>query len=138
VSAYLIDTNVISELLKPAPDPRVVGFLTREADLWLSALTLHERAFGAARVAEPGRRQRLTSWLDAIQSRFRGRWIEIDEAIAEFAGRARGIAASRGKNVTPLDSLIAATAHKRCLTLATRNLRDFEPLEVTTFDPWSG
>ena len=138
MSAYLIDTNVISELVRPAPDPRVVGFLTREADLWLSALTLHELAFGAARVADPQRRQRLTSWLDAIQSRFLGRWIEVDEAIAEFAGRSRGLAASRGRNVTPLDSLIAATAQKRSLTLATRNLRDFDALEVATFDPWSG
>ena len=76
--------------MKPTPDPRVVGFLSREADLWLSALTLHELAYGAARVEEPGRRQRLTSWLDTIQRRFQGRWIEVDEAIAEFAGPRAG------------------------------------------------
>jgi predicted nucleic acid-binding protein len=138
VSAYLVDTNIISELVRPAPEPRVIAFLTREADLWLSALTLHELAFGAARVAEPDRRRRLTSWLDAIRSRFQGRWLEVDEEIAEYAGRARGAAASRGRNVTPLDSLIAATAQKHSLTLATRNLRDFEALAIATFNPWSG
>jgi predicted nucleic acid-binding protein len=137
LSAFLIDTNVVSELVRPAPDPRVLAFLERERDLWLSVLSLHELSYGAARLSDPARRRRLAAWLDSIQLRFKGRWIGVDEGIASQAGRARAEAAAMGRSVTPMDSLIAATASSRSLTLATRNLRDFEAIAVATFDPWS-
>jgi predicted nucleic acid-binding protein len=137
VSAFLIDTNVISELVKPAPDPRVLAFLARERDLWLSVLSLHELSYGAARLSDSDRRRRLNAWLDSIRLRFKGRWIGVDEDIAAQAGRARAEAAAMGRSVTPMDSMIAATASSRSLTLATRNLRDFEAVAVATFDPWS-
>ena len=137
MTAFLVDTNVVSEIVRPAPDQRVLKFLSREDDIWLSVVTLHELSYGAARVLDPIRRERLTAWVASIKSRFKGRLIAVDEAIAELAGRARALAAARGYSVAPLDAFIAATAQNGSMTLATRNLRDFVALDVVTFDPWS-
>jgi toxin FitB len=136
VAAFLLDTNVVSELIKPAPDPRVLKFLAHEGDLWLSVITLHELSYGVSRVVEPERRRRLAAWLGSLKLRFGSRILAIDETTAELAGRDRGHAASQGRIVAPLDALIAATAQLRSLTLATRNTRDFEALDVATVDPW--
>jgi len=137
VTGFLLDTNVLSELVKPAPDARVLAFLERESDLWLSVVTLHELAYGAARIAEAGRRRSLTAWLQAVRARFKNRLLSVDEAIAQSAGQLRGEAARRGRVVTALDSLIAATAAARALSLVTRNVRDFEALDVATLNPWT-
>jgi predicted nucleic acid-binding protein len=80
----------------------------------------------------------LTTWLNEVKVRFKGRVAPIDEAIAESAGQMRGEAARRGRTVGALDSLIAATAASRALSLVTRNVRDFEALDVATLNPWSG
>ena len=136
MTAYLVDTNVVSELVKPEPDGCVLKFLSRESDLWLSVVTLHELAYGVARIAEAGRRHRIAAWLESVKTKFTGRLIIVDEPIAEAAGRARGHAASQGRTVAPLDALIGATAQVRSMTVATRNVRDFEPLDVPVLDPW--
>ena len=70
--------------------------------------------------------------------RFRSRLIGIDRAIAELAGRARGRAMNHGRTVHPLDALIAASAQSRSMTLASRNVRDFNALGVVAFNPWNG
>ena len=137
MTVFLIDTNVVSELVRPAPDPSVLRFLARESDLWLSVVTLHELNFGAARIADVGRRRRLTEWIEFVKARFRGRLIVIDQVIAELAGRARAHAMAQGRSVDPLDALIAASALSRSMTLATRNMRDFVALEVVAFNPWN-
>jgi toxin FitB len=136
LTAFLLDTNVISEIVRPAPEPRVLKFLARESDLWLSVVSLHELSWGAARIGQNGRRRRLSAWIDSIKARFRGRLISIAETIAEIAGRAGGQAALEGRAVAPLDALIAATAVSRSMVLATRNGRDFERLDVSPYDPW--
>jgi toxin FitB len=137
VTAFLLDTNVVSELIRPAPNPGVLRFLSIEGDLWLSVLTLHELAYGAARIPAGARRSQIGGWIEATKSHFAARLIAIDGPIAEWAGRARAEAAASGRVVTPLDSLIGATARLRALTLATRNTRDFEPLGVAAVNPWS-
>jgi toxin FitB len=137
VTAFLLDTNVVSEIVRPAPDPSVLKFLARENDLWLSVITLHELNFGAARIADVGRRHRLTEWIESLKARFRGRLIVIDQVIAELAGRARAHAMAQGRTVDPLDALIAASARSRSMTLATRNMRDFVALDVVAFNPWN-
>ncbi len=136
MTAFLVDTNVLSEIVRPTPDERVLKFLARESDLWISVVSLHELAYGAARIVEAGRRHRLTSWLESIRARFNGRLIVIDEAIAHAAGRARGQALIQGHTISALDALIAASALAHSLTLATRNIRDFESLQVVLIDPW--
>ena len=137
MTAFLLETNVISELVRPAPNPGVFRFLTNEDDLWLSVVTLHELAYGAALIPEAVSRNRIENWIEAMKSRFAGRLIAIDGPIAEWAGRARATAMANGRVITPLDSLIGATAQIRALTLATRNTRDFEPLAVVAVNPWT-
>ena len=63
MTAWLIDTNVLSESIRPRPSPLVQAFLARETDLWLSVMTLHEIAYGAERSSDPVKKQQLLSWL---------------------------------------------------------------------------
>jgi hypothetical protein len=137
VTAFLIDANVVSELVRPSPDQRVMRFLSIERDLWLSVVTLHELTYGAERVKDMLRRHRLTTWIEALKLRFKERLIVTDAAIAEQAGRARANAATQGLTVDPLDALIAATAQLRLMTLVTRNVRDFAAFDVRTYNPWT-
>ena len=134
--SYLLDTNVLSEAVRPKPSQNVLSFLSGETDLWLSVVVLHEIAYGAARVGDRSRQIGLQIWIDSIKVRFKGRIINVDEGIAETAGRLRGLALLRGRTLESLDSLIAATAMARSHTLATRNTRDFESLNVALRDPW--
>lgn len=111
-------------------------FLAVETDLWLSVVTLHELAYGAERAKDLARRHRVAAWIETIKARFKERLIAIDATIAEQAGHARAYAAAQGRVVDPLDALIAATAQMRSLTLATRNVRDFEAFDIAVVDPW--
>ena len=103
MTAFLLDTNVVSELVRPAPNPGVLRFLSNEGDFWLSVITLHELAYGAALIRDSVRRTRIEGWIEAIKSRFAGRLIAIDGPIAEWAGRARAAAAANGRVITPLE-----------------------------------
>ncbi len=137
MTRVLLDTNVLSELVRPKPDPKVQAFVRAQTDPLISALTIHEIVFGAERAPDPARRAKLTAWVAAIQSQFTGRIVDIDTNVAEQAGRLRANAASQGANTDPIDALIAACAIARGATVATRNLRDFAPLGVNLVDPWA-
>lgn len=137
MSGMLLDTNVLSELVRPKPDPKVQAFVRAQTDPLISALTIHEIVFGAERAADPARRTKLIAWVAAIRSQFAGRIVDIDANVAEQAGRLRASAASQGLNTDPVDALIAACAISRSAAIATRNIRDFTPLGVTVVDPWS-
>lgn len=137
MTRVLLDTNVLSELVRPKPDPKVQAFVRAQTDPLISALTIHEIVFGAERAPAPARRAKLTAWVAAIQSQFAGRIVDIDTNVAEQAGRLRANAASQGANTDPIDALIAACAIARGATVATRNLRDFAPLGVNLVDPWA-
>jgi len=132
-----MDTNVLSELVRAKPDPKVQAFVRAQTDPLISALTIHEIVFGAERAPDPARRAKLTVWVAAIQSQFTGRFVGIDTNVAEQAGRLRANAASQGANTDPIDALIAACAIARGATVATRNLHDFAPLGVNLVDPWA-
>jgi predicted nucleic acid-binding protein len=138
MTAFLLDTNVLSEIVKPRPSRNVALFLEREEDLWLSVVTLHEFAYGFARVTEARRRLKLQTWIESVKNQFKDRIIDIDSTIAETAGGLRGVCASQGRALAPLDSLIAATAMVHATALATRNIRDFEHLGMNLLDPWQG
>lgn len=136
MSGMLLDTNVLSELVRPKPDPKVQAFVRAQTDPLISALTIHEIVFGAERAGDPARRAKLIAWVAAIRREFAARIVEIDAEVAEQAGRLRAMAASQGANADPIDALIAACASSRNATLATRNVRDFVALGVNVVDPW--
>ena len=137
MSLVLLDTNVLSELVRPRPDARVQAFVRDQGDPLISVLTIHEIAYGADRAPDPGRRVKLLAWVAAIKGQFAGRIIEIDASIAEQAGRLRVLAESQAAPADPIDALIAACAMARGASIATRNVRDFAAFGVSIIDPWA-
>ena len=134
--SYLIDTNVLSELRRKAPDPRVVAWLQARPrqSLFLSVLTLGEIREGLERVPEPARKQALLDWLEVeLPNYFVGRVLAIDAATADRWGR---LMAEAGRPLPAIDALLAATALRHDLTLVTRNTKDFAGLAVRLINPW--
>lgn len=135
--AYLIDTNVISEVVKPRPSVRVVAWfrsVPRE-DAYLSVLTFGELLFGIERLPDARRREALRQWLETdVKRAFAGRLLHINEAVADRWARLRVEVA---QSTPAVDSLIAATALHHDLRLATRNERDFLRFPgLSVFNPW--
>jgi predicted nucleic acid-binding protein len=140
VSGFLLDTNVISELVRPQPNAGVVEWIesTDEELLFLSVLTLGEIRKGIAALSQPARKARLEAWLSRdLILRFEGRILAIDHAVADRWGQISGSLALKGSPLAVIDGLLAATALHHNLTLVTRNTRDVELTGVPGFDPWS-
>jgi toxin FitB len=136
VSRFVIDSNVVSEIVRPRPEPRVAAFLSERSDLWLSAIVFHELAYGVARLAHSARVEVLNDYIEQMKRRFHGRIVAIDVHLAEVAGRLRGAESKRGRTVPILDSFIAATAIAKEGTLITRNIRHFQGLGFPVANPW--
>jgi toxin FitB len=140
VSGFLLDTNCVSELVSPKPEPRVVEWMEAadETILYLSVLTLGEIRKGVAGLPQGKRRTRLEAWLEVdLQSRFAGRIIPVDAGIADRWGALAAAAKLKGKTVSIIDGLLAATALHHNLTVVSRNVSDFAITQVTVLNPWS-
>lgn len=135
MSAVLFDTNVVSELVRPRPDPGVVAFVRAQSDPLISVVTVHELTYGAER-APPARRAKLLASIAALRSQFAGRIVAVNEDIAAEAGRLRAAAEAQGRPSEAIDALIAACAAAHGATVATRNASDFEPMGVPVVNPW--
>ncbi len=141
MSGFLLDTNVISELVKPKPNPNVTKWIdaTDEELLYLSVLTLGEIRRGIASLPDAARRVKLETWLDReLVLRFSDRILPIDLAIADRWGRLTGTAAARKSPLPVIDGLLAATAVHHDLTLVTRDTKHLTGTGVTFFNPWEG
>ena len=137
---YLLDTCVVSELLRPQPDGSVIDWLGRqdEASLYLSVLTLGELQKGVSRLAEGRKLRQIQQWVDDdLARRFTGRILAIDSATATRWGIVTGTAERSGRRLPVMDSLLAASALEAGMTLVTRNTADFESTAVPFFDPWT-
>jgi toxin FitB len=140
VSGFLLDTNVISELVKVKPEPRVTKWIetTDETLLYLSVLTLGEIRKGIASLSHSRRRAALEAWLDHdLALRFSDRILPIDQPVADRWGRIAGSAAARKSPLPVIDGLFAATAQHHNLILVTRNTRDIATTGVPAFNPWT-
>ena len=136
----LLDTNVVSELLRPSPSPAVESWVAghRAADLHFSAVGEAELRYGVALLPAGRRRDTIALAVEAIlREDFEDRVLPFDSGAArEYAD----IAASRrtaGRPVAPADCQIAAIARCRDLTVATRNVRDFADMKIRLIDPWA-
>ena len=136
---YLLDTNVISELVRPGPDANVLAWVRAEEEtrFYLSVLTFGELRRGIEQLPRGARRERLRLWLEVdLTDRFKGRILDVDRRVSEIWGMimARGAAAS--VRLPTIDTLIAATAERHGMVVATRNLRDFVFAGVAAVSPW--
>lgn len=137
--AFLLDTNVVSELVRAAPEPRVLDWLEGQSppELFLAALTVGELLRGAHKVAEKARRDRFEGWIEGDLCRqFEGRILPFDEAAARVWGRLMGTGDRSGRTPPAADAQIAAVAMDRGLVLATRNVRDFAQFDLELLNPW--
>jgi toxin FitB len=139
-SGYLLDTNVISELMKARPHRRVVAWVdaTPEALMHLSVITLGEIRKGIDLLDEDERRRAaLQSWLDRdVRVRFADRLLIFDDRVAERWGQLEAVAKRQRVTLPTVDAQLAATALHHGLTFVTRNTADVRPTGVPVFNPW--
>jgi toxin FitB len=137
--SFLLDTNVISEVVKPHPNSALLSWLA-EADedrIFLSVVTLMELRYGVERMHAGRKRNRLEEWLDRdLPNRFQGRILAIDDRVADLGGRLVARSESMGHPLETRDALIAASAEVYELTVVTRNVSDFEPVLKNFLNPW--
>ena len=139
--SFLLDTNAISELIRPRPDRGLVDWLAGvdEDQVFLSVVTLAELRYGIARLPVGRRKRRLQEWLQRdLMERFEGRILPVDEDIALVWGDVTAECAAAGHPIQAMDALIAATARVYALELITRDDGDFEAVRITARNPWSG
>lgn len=137
--SYLLDTCVVSEFMRRQPEPRVIRWVDGipEDKLFLSVITIGEIQRGIARLPESHRKTELQTWMaDGLIERFGQRALELDTATMLLWGSITARLASAGQPMPAMDSLIAASALRHSLTLATRNVPDFLPCGVQTVNPW--
>lgn len=136
---FLLDTNAVSEWVKPRPNPGVIRWMESadEDRVFLSVISLAELRYGVERLAAGARRVRLEQWLrDELPLRFEGRILPVDEVVAEAWGRTVSRSEALGRPMGAMDAFLSATAEVHRLTLVTRNVADFPTLKAV-LNPWS-
>ena len=137
----LLDTNVLSELLRVAPEPKVEAWLAAQdgADVYLSAVSEAELRLGAAVMPAGRRRDVLVAAVDGILSEeFQARILPFDSPAAAAYATIAADRRNAGRPISQFDAQIAAIARACGATVATRNIRDFEGCGIELVDPWQG
>ncbi len=129
----LCDTNIISELARPAPNPQVLVWSQELSFMIISVITVEEISYGLIAKLNP----RIQAWLDEFLATYCS-ILPITSEIAQIAGQLRGYFKTQGKPRIQADMLIAATAKHYQLSLATRNIRDFEDCGILLINPFEG
>ena len=135
---YLIDTCVLSELVKHAPEPKVVAWVNAQPEdsLFVSAITLAELLKGIAKLQDSQRKTALTHWVNQIQEEMADRILPFESSTADYWAKMCATAEKAGTPLSAFDSLIAGTAIEHGLIIVTRNTRDFESAPVMLTNPW--
>ena len=136
---FLLDTCVISEMLRERPDPGVVEWLSGHPEdrLLLSALVVGELVRGVSLLSPGRKRVSLETWIQSLELRFEGRIIALTEAECTRWGKLSGALQRKGVSLSMADGLIAATGLAHKLTVVTRNVKDLAPTGVHLVNPWS-
>ena len=134
----LLDTCVLSELQKPHGSPAVQSFLTLapSQSLFLSVITIGEITKGVALLPDGARKSMLRGWLVGLSSEFEERILPLDQDTAEIWGELSASGQQRGSNIPVADGLIAATALRHGLHVATRNTSHFQAAGAMVINPW--
>lgn len=135
----IIDTNILSALMRQTPDPAVIGWLDAQAadSVWISSITLFEARYGIALLAAGRRRDRLLQCLDALlQQDLGGRVLPFDSRAAVCAAELAAQRSRQGCPVDVRDTQIAGIAIARGAALVTRNIKHFTDLPVPVICPY--
>ena len=137
MSGYLLDTNVVSEVVRSTPHLRVVAFLMEHDDLWLSSIVIHELEYGLQRMAHGQRRASLQDGLLGFIAEYEDHILPVERVGAEWAARFRGTSATfRTYAGFGRCAYCGGRRKTHDLAVATRNVRDFDSLGVTVINPW--
>ena len=135
----LLDTNVISEAMKPTPDEAVRAWLDEQAaeTLYLSSVTIAELLYGIGALPAGKRQNRLTEALDGVMELFADRVLPFDVTAARHYADQAVKARAAGKGFPTPDGYIAAIAASRGFTVATRDTSAFDAAGVAVINPWN-
>ncbi|MGV1097829.1 PIN domain-containing protein [Thiovibrio sp. JS02] len=136
---YLLDTCVISELIRKSPSPKVVKWVSKveETNLFISVLTIGEIHKGIERLPKSKKKDKLHKWVNCdLQERFKNRIINFDLQTATVWGKIQAHSETLGKALPAIDGQIAATGISYGLTVVTRNTTDMEVSGVALLNPW--
>lgn len=136
----VLDTDVLSALMRTAPEPAVVAWLDGQASesIWITVITLFEVRFGLLRLAAGRRRRALESaFARLVEEDLEHRVLDFDREAAAEAALLAAARESKGRPVDVRDTLIAGIVQARRAVLATRNVRHFRDLAVQVVDPWT-
>jgi predicted nucleic acid-binding protein len=135
---FLVDTNVFAEATKPRPNPRVQAWLAeREADFYVSALTIGEMRYGIERLPRGKRKESLEAWLGNVRDTMEGRILSVNASVAHTWGQLRARWAAAGVSLPTVDCWISATAKRHGLVVVTRNEKDLAGSGVGTLNPFA-
>jgi toxin FitB len=130
--SFLVDTNVLSELVRKRPDPGILQWAQEVRRVAISAATVEEVCFGLS--WKPN--QRIQRWFEEFLE-VHCEVLPVTAAIAKRSGEIRGQLQARGQTRSSMDMMIASTAQEHQLTLVTRNIQDFEDCGVPLLNPFS-
>lgn len=136
---YLLDTCVLSELIKKEPSKKVTRWISErdESLLFVSALTFGEIIKGVEKLTDSARKKKLEHWIqEYLIPRFSSRSLSIDQQVSLQWGLLLAKSEKKGRILPTIDSLIAATAIRHRLSVVTRNTIDFEGLQLSLINPW--
>jgi predicted nucleic acid-binding protein len=138
---FLLDTNILSELRRPRPEPNVLALLAAQPEehLFVSEVTMAEIRFGIERAPDPERRAALATWLTHdLRPLFAGRALPLTEDVILRWRLLLDAGRWRGHTFGPIDLFIAATAAEAELVVVSRDITHFAAARTPHLDPWSG
>lgn len=134
---YLVDTNVIAEIVKAKPNAAVIAWIAQhDQELYLSSITIEEMRFGALALPDGKKRTQLLKTIDDLVASYRSRIWAFDATAAEQCAHFHHDAITVGRTPSIEDLMIAAIGACRRATVVTRNIKDFAYLKVSTFNPF--
>lgn len=138
MSSFLVDTDVLSEARRPAPNPKVLDWMEKNrSNLYISAFTIADLAYGINRLPAGRKREELRGWFEEVRETWEPRTLRFDSRTATVWGELQATLEQRGQLMPVQDSYIAAIAKRHTLRIATRNTRDFAPAGIPTVNPFS-
>jgi len=138
---YLLDTCVISELIKKDPDKNVKNWISaiEESSLYISVISIGEITKGIEKLTGSQRKANLIEWVNNdLKERFKNKILPFDLESAAVWGKVQAHSELEGKTMPAIDGMIASTSVAYGMTVVTRNISDMEASGAVLFNPWTG